>query len=43
MESPEAALTPESVEDNEQNALNDKFQRLNLFFEKNPVYRSNIL
>uniref|UniRef100_A0A1A9V8U2 Cilia- and flagella-associated protein 36 n=1 Tax=Glossina austeni TaxID=7395 RepID=A0A1A9V8U2_GLOAU len=43
MESPEAALTPESVEDNEQNALNDKFQRLNLFFEKNPVSPDELL
>uniref|UniRef100_A0A1B0G4Y6 Cilia- and flagella-associated protein 36 n=1 Tax=Glossina morsitans morsitans TaxID=37546 RepID=A0A1B0G4Y6_GLOMM len=43
MESPEAVLTPESVEDNEQNALNDKFQRLNLFFEKNPVSPDELL
>uniref|UniRef100_A0A1B0A4M8 Uncharacterized protein n=1 Tax=Glossina pallidipes TaxID=7398 RepID=A0A1B0A4M8_GLOPL len=43
MESAEAALTPESVEDNEQNALNDKFQRLNLFFEKNSVSPHELL
>ncbi|KAL9898335.1 cilia- and flagella-associated protein 36 [Glossina fuscipes fuscipes] len=43
MESPEAALTPESIEDNEQNALNDKFQRLNLFFDKNPVSPDELL
>uniref|UniRef100_A0A1A9WDK9 Cilia- and flagella-associated protein 36 n=1 Tax=Glossina brevipalpis TaxID=37001 RepID=A0A1A9WDK9_9MUSC len=43
MESPEAALTPESVEDNGQNVLNDKFQRLNLFFEKNPINPEELL